>query len=226
MSGPGAYTVVDLAAKIINKYLDVNVPVDTGGGTTVDELQRSQAVMEQYIQSACGCGGGSTQGLKLTYTYFGYGADANNDGMRDDFTETIAEYRKDTSSNTGDMEIASQTALRHDRDRAEADAHISRALRLRSSTARGSRVGFGRASSSMTGTSRRTRAGVTMLFVATPSAVSGYTPVQGSPAGHIRPIVTLNATNGLAYGYEYDTESGNANPHRRTHARGSVAACR
>ena len=51
-----AITVNDLAAKIIAKY----------------ETSGDERVLTQYIQSACGCGSGSTQGLELTYDYQSY----------------------------------------------------------------------------------------------------------------------------------------------------------
>ena len=46
--------VVDLATKIIEQY----------------ELSEDERVLSQYILSACGCGGGGTQGKRKEYTYW------------------------------------------------------------------------------------------------------------------------------------------------------------
>ncbi len=63
--GQAQVIVADMAAKVIESYENwiENDPANLGRVDT------------QYLQSNCGCGGGSTQGLKLTYEYFSWGGD-------------------------------------------------------------------------------------------------------------------------------------------------------
>ena len=59
------FTIMDLAAKVIEKYHDNNYDFP-------------QTVATQYIQSACGCSGGSTQGRKLVHEYYEFTTDSTH----------------------------------------------------------------------------------------------------------------------------------------------------
>ena len=76
-----AYKVMDLAAKVIERYetFDAQNPTTYPG-----------RVLTQYLQSACGCSSGSAQGLKLAYTYWHNYASNPNDG--DYARTTVVDY--------------------------------------------------------------------------------------------------------------------------------------
>lgn len=169
-----AVKVMALASKVIPQY----------------ETSGEKRVLSQYIQSACGCGGGASQGTKLAYTYF------------EDTTPSDGTYARTLKVEESYLNGGSYSLRRtHYYDLNYESVTIG-------ST---SQNVFLLANDVVTD---GTKYWVTQYLydgdlmvekVNTPSSVSSYTPASAS-GGWTAPTVSLSSGSGLIYEYDYNAD--------------------
>jgi len=154
--------VMDLGSKVVSKY----------------ETSGENRVKEQYLQTACGCGG-STQDLRFAYDYYSYASGSVSDTVK------ITENYWDGT----DWDSVHRIRY-YDLGSPEAGAPpymISSVIND--------------GSKNWVNHFEYNAAERTIKRKVTPSAVSSYTPGTSSTA----PSITVSTTSGLVYAYEYSS---------------------
>ncbi|MEE8154260.1 MAG: RHS repeat-associated core domain-containing protein [Phycisphaerales bacterium] len=167
--------VADLAAKMIEEYEEWKV---------TDPTNFPGRIKTQYLQSNCGCGGGSTQGLQLTYEYFSWDSG-------DGHTTKITEKFKDAPWTL-------HRTLYYDTE-----------LKGTIPGAEDKRVPYLVTKAIIDGTLKWVTHYIyddderTVLRKMTPSAMSTYTPATATTA----PSYTASTSSGLVYAYKYTAKN-------------------